>query len=187
MWPLLPAAVCCLTKSQGRDPRTPDLLRWAAPCLGAAPNSQGWGPQDPKRPVGPPFSGILSLLSPTGYVAPVLFPPCPWAAAVLEVPAPDQSKAPALWPVSAGNGGYLAQRCPYYTWCLATTGLGARHKPRLLVSFSCRPAELPRGLLPSGSSPLGGGPAGLRPAFPVGQLLTEPACSLRPCLSALCL
>ena len=169
VWSLLPAAVCCLTNSQGRDPRTPEVLRWAAPCLGAAPNSQGWGPQDPKRPVGPPFSGTLSLLSPTGYVPLFCFrppPPCPWAAAVLEVLAPDQSKAPAPWPVSAGNGGYLAQRCPYYTRCLATTGLGARHKPRLLVSFSCRPAELPRGLLPSGSSPLGRGPCWPPASFP---------------------
>ena len=63
VWPLLPAAVCCLTNSQGRDPRTPEVLRWAAPCPDAAPNSQ-MGTQDPKRPVCPPFSGTLFLLSP---------------------------------------------------------------------------------------------------------------------------
>ena len=69
-----PARGCVLPDKQpGKGPRTPQF-GWAAPCLGAAPNSQGWGPQDPKRPVGPPFSGTLSLLSPTGYVAPVLFP-----------------------------------------------------------------------------------------------------------------
>ena len=78
VWPLLPAAVCCLTNSQGRDPRTPEMLRWAAPCPGAAPNSQGWGPQDAKRPVCPPFSGTLSLLVPLFCFRPPT--PCPWAA-----------------------------------------------------------------------------------------------------------
>ena len=151
------------------QPTTVDALLQAGWRPDLVPHSQGWGPQDPKRAVGPPFSGTLSLLSPTGYVPLFCFrppPPCPWAAAVPEVPAPDQSKAPALWPVSAGNGGYLAQRCPYSTRCLATTGFGARHKPRLLVSFSCRPAELPRGLLPSGSSPLGRGPYWPPASFP---------------------
>ena len=37
-----------LPDSQGRDPRTPDLLRADAPRVRNAPNSQGGGPQHPR-------------------------------------------------------------------------------------------------------------------------------------------
>ena len=57
--------VCALRqRARGGDPSTPT----AGP---ANANSQGWGPQDPKRPVGPPFPGTWSPTSPLGLV-------CPW-------------------------------------------------------------------------------------------------------------
>ena len=34
-------AACSLTNSQGRDPRTSEVLRWALPCVRVEPNSQG--------------------------------------------------------------------------------------------------------------------------------------------------
>ena len=47
VWPVLPLAVCPLTNSQGGDPRTPEVLRWALPCVRVAPNSQERGPSTP--------------------------------------------------------------------------------------------------------------------------------------------
>ena len=48
VWPVLPLAACSLTNRQGRDPRTPEVLRWALPCVREAPNSQGRGLQHPE-------------------------------------------------------------------------------------------------------------------------------------------
>ena len=53
---------CWCKNSQGGDPRTPDVTRGQSPT----PNSQGRGPQDPKRPACPPFLGPRPVLSPLG-------------------------------------------------------------------------------------------------------------------------
>ena len=45
--------------SQG-DLRTVEMLIRALPCVRAAPNSQGWGPQDPKRPCAPHVALLVS-------------------------------------------------------------------------------------------------------------------------------
>ena len=79
-------AACSLTNSQGRDPRTSEVLRWALPCVRVAPNSQGWGPENPMRPVCPPISWDLvpylahRAIFPLFCFRPPL--PCSWAAAM---------------------------------------------------------------------------------------------------------
>ena len=89
--PLLLLVARRYLNSQGGDPRTPKVLRGALPRERAAQTARGgdpstpmaawpiswvvvWGPQDPKRPAGPPFSwGLVPYLALRAF-APVLLP-----------------------------------------------------------------------------------------------------------------
>ena len=109
---LCPVCALCQTARVGEPstpvPAPPPRGRWF--CCPAASNSQGWGPKDPKRPVGPPFPrSLCSARSPSGQVAPVSFP----AASAMSVGCRHEEqwrcRAAAL---AAGKCGRPAQSSP---------------------------------------------------------------------------
>ena len=165
------------SNSQGGDPRAPEVVNrgtvlcarsakqpgsgtlvprvlplWQRgwwPCCPVAANSQGWGAQDPKRPVGRPFPrSLCSTRSPWASLPlfrlrPPL--PCPCAAAMSR----------------DGVAGLLP-------WWLVSTG-----KCGCLTLLSSLLLQL-QGLLPPGSSPLMPG-ACTCPCGPLAAFCTSPA------------
>ena len=135
--------------ARGGDPSTPSATLAARHLrVGLAPagtNSEGWRPQDPKRPKGPPLLGLAPLLAHWASLPLFCFrppSPCPRAAAM-----PYGAEARLLrccWCLLV-NVDTLAYTVPRATgaWpSLAITGPSACHVPCLLVCSHDRPAEL---------------------------------------------
>ena len=193
----LPLAACSSTNSQGRDPKTLKLLNMGfALCAHCAkqpevgtprplhpmcrcgltagwpyglvdPNSQGWGPQDPKRPVCPPSPGTWSPTLPIG-----LFCPCfvsgrlRHARGLLRVrTGPEFGSCAGV--VSAGKCGRLT--------CTAPGSTGARPLPAVVPSAS--PAVAPSLAAVSEQQPSA---PGARPAAPVGPFAEGAAAEAPP-------
>ena len=120
--------------ARGGDPSTPTAALWPTwPRCPAHANSQGWGPQDPKRPGGPPLSwGLVPYLAlramlPLFCLRPPL--PCPCATAMTRWRGMNLQGFALLTGVRLPAGGQTLV-CPTALWL-----------PTRLLTLSCPAAS----------------------------------------------